>query len=68
MAKSVTKKEDEKRKGNPGGLFIPAGLLFGMGLGFAFGNVPAGLFIGLGTGFILFAISEFIFEMLRRKK
>lgn len=49
-----------KTKDNPGGLFIPGGLLMGMGFGFLFNNVPAGLFIGLGLGFILFALSMFI--------
>ncbi len=36
-------------------LFIPAGVLTGMGFGFLLGNLVAGLFIGLGIGFILFA-------------
>ncbi len=66
MIKTV--KKEEKEKGSPGGLFIPAGVLLGIGLGFVYGNVPAGLFIGLGCGFILFAISEFFYEMMRRKK
>lgn len=38
------------------GLFIPAGLLGGMGVGFLVGNIPAGMFIGLGLGFAAFAI------------
>jgi len=38
-------------------LFIPAGLLTGMGIGFLVNNVPAGLFIGLGVGFALMAIT-----------
>ncbi|MCF7834839.1 hypothetical protein K9M48_02165 [Candidatus Gracilibacteria bacterium] len=38
------------------GLFIPGGLLLGMGFGFAFDNLVAGLFIGLGLGFIVFGI------------
>jgi len=45
-----TKKED------PEALFIPAGILTGMGFGFLYGNLVAGLFIGLGIGFLLFAI------------
>lgn len=48
------KKQDENSKG---ALFIPAGVLVGMGFGFAYGNIPAGLFIGLGTGFLLYAIT-----------
>jgi len=45
-----------KKKDNPGALFIPAGVLTGMGLGFLFEQLVAGLFIGLGTGFLFFAI------------
>ena len=44
----------------PGQLFIPAGILLGLGTGFLTGNIPAGLFIGLGLGFTAFAISMFI--------
>ncbi len=43
-------------RGGPAGLFIPAGLLGGMGVGFLVGNIPAGMFIGLGIGFAAFAI------------
>ncbi len=52
--KSEIKKEDA----SPGALFIPAGVLGGMGFGFLSGNLVAGLFIGLGVGFTLFAIHE----------
>jgi hypothetical protein len=52
MNKNKTKKE----KDSPEGLFIPAGLLTGMGLGFLFNQLVAGLFIGLGIGFFIFAI------------
>ena len=44
----------------PGGLFIPAGLLLGMGFGFLVDSLVAGLFIGLGAGFLAFAISLFL--------
>lgn len=51
------KKENNKGKDDePEALFIPAGVLTGMGLGFLYGNLLAGLFIGLGIGFIIFAI------------
>jgi len=53
MAREI-KKEDKKK--DAGALFIPAGLLLGFGIGFAFNNIPAGMFIGLGAGFIAFAI------------
>lgn len=52
------KKEIKENDDSPGGLFIPAGVLGGMGFGFLFGNLVAGLFIGLGVGFMLFAIYE----------
>ena len=35
------------------GLLIPGGLLIGIGLGLALGQVAAGTLIGLGAGFIL---------------
>jgi hypothetical protein len=40
-----------------GALFIPAGVLTGMGIGFLVDNLVAGLFIGLGAGFALFAVT-----------
>ncbi len=49
----------KKKEGNIGGLFIPAGLFIGMGMGFITGNLPAWLFIGLGAGFFCFAISSY---------
>ena len=49
--KSKKKKDDE-----PEALFIPAGVLTGMGFGFLLGHLVAGLFIGLGVGFFIFAI------------
>ncbi|MFW5852625.1 MAG: hypothetical protein ACOCUR_01210 [Nanoarchaeota archaeon] len=60
MAKSKTVKENnahacKTKDDEPEALFIPAGVLGGMGLGFIFGNVPGGLFTGLGVGFCIFA-------------
>ena len=43
-----------------GGIFIPAGLLTGLGIGFLVDNVPAGLFIGLGVGFGLMAVTQLL--------
>lgn len=60
--KNKQKKAKKHKKDSPGGLFIPAGVLTGIGVGFLTGNVPAGLFIGLGAGFILFAITEIIMK------
>jgi hypothetical protein len=49
-------------KDNPGGLFIPAGVLVGMGVGIAADNVGAGLFIGLGVGFALMALTVMFYR------
>lgn len=46
----------EKKEKNNGGLFIPAGILIGMGVGFLLNNLTAWMFIGLGVGFLCFAI------------
>jgi hypothetical protein len=61
MRKKTKGNKNEKKDKSPGALFIPAGVLTGMGLGFLFENLPAGLFLGLGIGFIFFAITEIIF-------
>jgi hypothetical protein len=45
----------DKRK-SAGGLFIPAGLFIGMGIGWALGYLVQGLLVGLGAGFLAFAI------------
>ena len=50
------KKSNKKNKDEPEALFIPAGVLTGMGFGFLSGHLVAGLFIGLGIGFLIFAI------------
>ena len=47
-------KKDKKK--NAGGLFIPAGLFIGMGIGWALGFLVQGMFIGLGVGFLAFGI------------
>ena len=41
-------------------LFIPAGVLTGMGFGFLYNNLVAGLFIGLGIGFTIYALVSVI--------
>ena len=48
--------EETKKKWAVSGLFIPAGLFVGMGIGWALGYLVQGLFIGLGAGFIAMAI------------
>ncbi|MCC7289596.1 hypothetical protein IT414_04385 [bacterium] len=52
MEEKKTKKDDAKY----GALFVPAGVLTGIGFGFAYGNVPAGTMIGLGLGFAIYAV------------
>jgi len=47
--------KEEKCKCSAAGLFIPGGLLVGMGVGFLT-NLVAGMFIGLGLGFVAFAL------------
>lgn len=58
MADKKNAKQDNEDK--KGALFVPAGVLAGMGFGFAFNNLPAGLFIGLGAGFLAFAVVSII--------
>ena len=47
-------KKDKKK--TAGGLFIPAGLFIGMGVGWALGFLVQGTLVGLGLGFLLFGI------------
>ena len=61
--KARAERETRKKDDDPEALFIPAGVLTGMGFGFLFGNIVAGLFLGLGFGFIVFA---FLAVMKRR--
>jgi len=54
-SRKINKKHLKKHEEGPA-LFIPAGILTGLGFGFVFNNIPAGLFIGLGVGFFLYAL------------
>ncbi len=56
----VNRKQRKNEEDSPGALFIPAGVLTGMGFGFLTGNLVAGLFIGLGVGFTFFAFYEVV--------
>ncbi len=47
-----------KKKWEVSGLFIPAGLFIGMGIGWALGYLVQGLFIGLGAGFLAMALTR----------
>lgn len=53
----MSESQNPKKSGKKGasGLFIPAGLFIGMGVGFATDSLVPGMFIGLGIGFLLFA-------------
>jgi len=42
------------------GLFIPAGLFLGLGIGFFLDKVVGGLFVGLGIGFVALAIARIV--------
>ena len=57
MAKNKDKKDD------PSGIFVPAGLLLGLGIGFIYNEVAAGLLIGLGAGFLIMAL----FKITKKK-
>ena len=45
-------KKEKKKKNDVAALFIPAGALLGLGVGFVADQIVGGLFIGLGLGFI----------------
>jgi len=53
----MAEEEKKDKKWGIAGIFIPAGLFIGMGVGFATGELVAGMFIGLGAGFLLFALA-----------
>ncbi|MBU0731336.1 hypothetical protein KKC88_00470 [Patescibacteria group bacterium] len=49
-------KKGSTQKYGRGALFIPAGIILGMGVGFLIDNLVGGMFVGLGLGFLAFAI------------
>jgi len=52
----MAEKEPTKDKRKTfGGIFIPAGLFIGMGIGWLVDYMAAGLFIGLGAGLAAYA-------------
>jgi len=59
------KKEEQKKDWEISGLFIPAGIFIGMGVGWILGYLTPGLFIGLGAGFCAMAIMQ---AVLMKKK
>lgn len=52
------KKIKKKSKDDRSGLFIPAGLFIGMGIGFITNQLVAGIFLGLGLGFFCMALAK----------
>jgi hypothetical protein len=57
------KKEVGHKREDHTGLFIPAGLLIGLGIGGLYGYWGAGVLVGLGVGFLFMAI----FKLLKKK-
>ena len=53
--------EESKKRWAISGLFIPAGLFIGMGIGWALGYLVQGLLIGLGAGFLVMAVTRLKF-------
>jgi F0F1-type ATP synthase assembly protein I len=58
--------QSSKDKYGAGALFIPAGVLTGIGVGFLLDHLVAGLFIGLGIGFALFGVTAVLRERTGR--
>lgn len=56
----MTDNPEENKKWAVSGVFIPAGLFIGMGVGWAMGHMVQGLFIGLGAGFLAMGIVRLI--------
>jgi len=54
--------EESRRNWSISGLFIPAGLFIGMGIGWALGFLVQGLLIGLGVGFLAMAIVRLMYK------
>ncbi len=56
--------EDDDRSG----LFIPAGIFIGMGVGFMTDQLVGGLFLGMGFGFLGMAISRIKEKKIKQPK
>ncbi len=50
---------EKQDRWNVSGLFVPAGLFIGAGVGWILGYIVQGLLIGLGTGFLTMALVRF---------
>ena len=60
MKKKVNKTISESKQEDHSGLFIPAGLFLGLGIGLFYGNPGTGVLIGLGVGFLGMAIAKLL--------
>jgi hypothetical protein len=62
--RTLNRENEKSKKGwETSGLFIPAGLFIGLGIGWALGYLVQGLLIGMGGGFLAMAIARLIFEL-----
>lgn len=58
----MSEEKDKYKKGwDISGVFVPAGLFIGMGVGWALGHMVPGLLAGLGVGFLLMAVAQMIY-------
>jgi putative Mn2+ efflux pump MntP len=49
---------EKRRERNMGGIFIPAFLFIGLGIGLLIGQPGVGIFVGIGVGFIAMAAAR----------
>jgi hypothetical protein len=57
----MSEENDKSKKGwEISGVFVPAGLFIGMGVGWGLGHMVQGLLIGLGAGFLVMGIARLI--------
>ena len=54
------KKLKIKKKEDVAGIWVPAGVLVGVGVGLMYNQVAAYTLIGLGVGFVLMAITKLL--------
>lgn len=54
----MKKRQKAMKKDDRSGLFIPAGLFIGMGIGFIVNQLVGGIFLGLGVGFLLMGLAR----------
>ena len=56
--------EETKRAWTVGGVFVPACLFIGMGIGWALGYLVPGMLVGLGAGLLAMAL---VVALMRRR-